>query len=71
MDMSNQNKIKRVCLQIAFLMEHQSILPDLKELAAELSSQEDYLQGASDALMYLITFLEQKGTNEDRFSDSD
>lgn len=68
MDASSQAKVKQVCLRIALLMEHQEIIPDLKELAAELSPEittpiltDQYLQGAKEALTYLISFLEQKG----------
>ncbi len=61
MDASSQAKVRQVCFRISMLMEHQEILPDLKELAAELSPTEEYLQGANEALNYLITFLEQKG----------
>jgi hypothetical protein len=68
MDSSSQAKVKQVCLRIALLMEHQEILPDLKELVAELSPEittpiltDQYLQGAQEALNYLISFLEQKG----------
>ncbi len=62
MDTSDQSKVKTVCLRIALLMEHQEILPDLKEIANELSSDGEYLKGAQEALNYLILFLEQKGT---------
>jgi len=52
-------------------MEHQEILPDLKELAMGVFSQEneqinysskEYLAGANDALLYLIKFLTEKGS---------
>lgn len=62
--MDHQKKVRQVCAQVAFLMEHQDILPDLKEIVASLDSQndpDDYLKGAQDALTYLIGFLEQKG----------
>lgn len=63
MDTSDQIKVKQVCAQLAFLMEHQEILPDLKEIIAEKFSEEggEYLQGAQDALNHLISLLEQKG----------
>lgn len=57
-------KLKVTCLRIAMLMEHQQVLPDLKELALQLypsETDQEYLQGAQDALNYLISFLEQKG----------
>lgn len=62
--MDHQKKVRQVCAQVAFLMEHQDILPDLKEIVTSLDSQndpDDYLKGAQDALTYLIGFLEQKG----------
>jgi len=62
MESDYQKKVRHTCARVAFLMEHQEILPDLKEIASELSSQEsDYLKGAQDALIYLIGFLEAKG----------
>lgn len=63
MDMSDQMKVKQVCAQLAFLMEHQEILPDLKEIIAEklTENSSDYLRGAQDALNHLVTLLEQKG----------
>lgn len=61
MDSSDQQKVRMVCARISFLMEHQDILPDLKEMIGELNSSDDYVKGAHDALNYLIGFLEQKG----------
>lgn len=73
MDAVSQAKIKQVCMRIAFLMEHQEILPDIKEICDEIAPTEEYVQeakevfteeylrGAHDALRYLIGFLEQKG----------
>lgn len=62
MEMTPQLKVRLICNQISFLMEHQEILPDLKELAANLNPEDnEYLKGAQDALNYLISFLEQKG----------
>lgn len=61
MDSSNQQKVRTVCARISFLMEHQDILPDLKEIVGELNSSDEYTKGAHDALNYLIGFLEQKG----------
>jgi hypothetical protein len=64
MDSDHQKKVRQVCVQIAFLMEHQEILPDLKEITSKLNVEDsnDYLKGAHDALTYLIGFLEQKGS---------
>lgn len=59
--MDKQQKVRLICNQISFLMEHQEILPDLKELVAKLNSEDEYEKGAHDALNYLILFLEQKG----------
>jgi protoheme ferro-lyase len=56
-----QKKVRHVCARISFLMEHQEILPDLKEIASELAEDSEYQKGARDALNYLIGFLEQKG----------
>lgn len=64
METSDQQKVRTTCFRVSLLMEHQDILPDLKELVAELSSpsnSEEYMKGAHDALNYLIGFLEQKG----------
>ena len=69
--MLNQKKVSITVLNISFLMAHQRILPDLKELASELSPTEDginrespeYLLGAFEALMALISALENKGSD--------
>jgi hypothetical protein len=68
-----QRKIHVIALKIAFLMPHQHVMTDLKELAAQLKPQDisedvidhsspEYLQGAYDALTALITDLERKGS---------
>jgi len=65
--------IKIITRQIAFLMPHQDILPDLKELAAQIypaginpdlidRDSPEYLLGAYEALINLITSLEEKGS---------
>jgi hypothetical protein len=68
----NLKKVHIVARKISFLMAHQNILPDLKELAAELSpgveesinrQSAEYLWGAYEALTSLITALEEKGGN--------
>jgi hypothetical protein len=63
MESDSQKKVRHACARIAFLMEHQEILPDLKEIVSEINPEgtEEYLKGAQDALAYLIGFLEQKG----------
>lgn len=61
MESESQKKVRQVCARLTFLMEHQVILPDLKEIAAEISLDDEYSKGAHDALLYLIEFLEQKG----------
>jgi hypothetical protein len=72
MDSTNSRKVSIAAMKISFLMEHQSILPDLRELAAELypvgvdpekinKESPEYLLGAYEALAALITALEQKG----------
>jgi len=45
-------------------MQHQRILPDLKEVASQLQDEtasSEYLLGAYEALIALITELENKG----------
>jgi hypothetical protein len=62
MDADSQKKVRVTCAHITLLMEHQEILPDLKDIVRELESDSDeYLKGAHDALNYLIDFLAQKG----------
>lgn len=68
MESDYQKKVRHICARIAFLMEHQEILPDLKEIASEINpggnssaDSGEYLKGAQDALNYLIDFLAQKG----------
>lgn len=66
----NQNKAKMIAFRLAFLMEHQKVLPDLKEIVQELYPSEagqidrnsaEYLMGAYEALFNLLSALEQKG----------
>ncbi len=67
--MDNETQVKIVAKKISFLMHHQEILPDLKELAQSLlprtegidKNSAEYLQGAHDALVCLVTFLSEKG----------
>ena len=63
MNVDDQLKVRQACMRISLLMEHQEILPDLKDIALQLYSVEspEYLRGAADALIYLVSFLEQKG----------
>ena len=61
MESESQKKVREVCARISFFMEHQEILPDLKEMIAEITSDDEYSKGARDALTYLVKFLEQKG----------
>ena len=71
----NIKKIKLVTRKISFLMEHQVILPDLKEIILEaLPNQIDkeinydspeFLMGAQSALLALLSSLEQKGSNDE------
>ena len=45
-------------------MQHQHILPDLKDLANEISKDypnDEYLKGATDALLLVINSLEERG----------
>lgn len=68
----NLKKVRVVTRKISFLMHHQEILPDLKEIATQLyplgedpegisRNSSEYLLGAYEALMHLIVCLEQKG----------
>ena len=70
----NLKKVHVIARKISFLMAHQNILPDLKELAAQLSPAQppgvainressEYLLGAYEALTSLIIALEEKGGN--------
>lgn len=65
-------KVQVVALKISFLMPHQKVLSDLKELATQLypegvdesgvnRNSSEYLLGAYEALTSLITDLEKKG----------
>ena len=57
-------KVKVVARRISLLMQHQRILPDLKEVASQLQDEtasSEYLLGAYEALIALITELENKG----------
>lgn len=74
--MDNIKRVKVAAMRVAFLMEHQEIT-DMVELEAMSlqpvvsgddvsppainTESDDYLAGASDALISLITFLKQKG----------
>lgn len=64
-DRDVDNKVRSVARKIAFLMPHQVVLPDLKEvLIDELKSgigDSEYARGAYMALSYLISDLESKG----------
>jgi hypothetical protein len=68
----NYRKIKLVARKISFLMEHQTVLPDLKEIAMQTYplgtdpekinyDSPEFLLGANTALMALISALEEKG----------
>ena len=72
MDISNSRKVSMTAMRLSFLMEHQEIIPDLREVATELypvgaapeqinRDSPEYLLGAYEALAALITALEQKG----------
>ena len=69
---NNLKKVNVTALKISFLMPHQDVLPDLKELATELypigsdpdkinRDSPEYLLGAFEALAALIYDLEHKG----------
>jgi hypothetical protein len=68
---NNLKKLRVTARRISFLMPHQNVLPDLKELATELCpldadpekidrNSEAYLLGAFEALAALISCLEEK-----------
>jgi hypothetical protein len=74
--MDNVKKVKMAAMRTAFLMEHQEItdmveleamalqpvVADEKDVPAPVNTESaEYLAGASDALISLITFLKQKG----------
>jgi len=72
MDSDSLQKVKVAARKISFLMPHQRVLSDLKELAAELYPQgvdnsnvnrecPEYLLGAFEALNFLLSDLEGKG----------
>lgn len=65
-------KVRVAIKKITFLMHHQEILPDLKELAEQIRPEgvesdkidrdsDAYLMGAYEAINYLIDSLKQKG----------
>lgn len=71
-DHPNYKKIKITARKISFLMHHQEILPDLKQIAMQLYplgtdpekinyDSPEFLMGANTALMALISCLEEKG----------
>lgn len=71
-DCKGLQKVQVVALKISFLMPHQHVLSDLKELACQLypeganaeavdRNSPEYLLGAYEALTALITDLEKKG----------
>jgi hypothetical protein len=71
-DTDNLRKIKLLARKVSFLMQHQHILPDLQHMLAEIypsgvdpstidRQTPEYLLGAYEALVNLITDLEEKG----------
>lgn len=67
--MDNRKKVLVAARKISFLMPHQEVLPDLKEIAATIyqgdtgldRNSPEYMLGAFEALTALIEGLEQKG----------
>jgi len=60
----NSLKVKMVAYRVAFLMEHQQIISNLKEILNDMIGEgpdSEYLLGAFDALNTLISALEEKG----------
>lgn len=69
---NNLKKIKITARKISFLMPHQTVLPDLKEICLALyplgenpdainKDSPEYLMGAYEALKSLIDCLSEKG----------
>lgn len=59
------DRLQNVVKKISFLMEHQVILPDLKELVMQLRDEDSmYWCGVTDALMTLISSLEEKSKKD-------
>lgn len=65
-------KLKVIIRRMTFLMPHQEVLPDLKELATEIyplgadpdaidRNSPEYLMGAYEALATLADMLAEKG----------
>ncbi len=71
--LDNFIKLRATAKMMAFLMPHQEVLPDLKEVIQQLRPADGeytssidhntdvYLMGAYDALSELIDFLKTKG----------
>ncbi len=73
--MDNEKKIKHTAFRLAFLMQHQTVTPELELETQGLfavgnthqsidgvnKESIEYLAGAADAFAYLIKFLKQKG----------
>ena len=71
-DCKGLQKVQVVALKISFLMPHQQVLSDLKDVAHQLypegvnaeavdRNSPEYLLGAYEALTALISDLEKKG----------
>lgn len=61
MDDDNKKQVEMVARQVSFLMQHQMILPELREIIADMPTDTEYGQGARDALLALISSLHEKG----------
>jgi len=74
--MDNVKRVKMTAMRVAFLMEHQEITDAVEMEAYSLvpvvandqvtppsvnTESDEYLAGASEALISLLTFLKQKG----------
>jgi hypothetical protein len=71
-DSDNLRRIRMLARKVSFLMQHQHILPDLQHMLEEIypsgvdasvinRESPEYLLGAYEALLNLITDLEEKG----------
>ena len=70
-DHKHSDMVRLTARKISFLMPHQYVLPDLKNLATDLCPENidkinrdssEYLLGAYEGLLALLAALEEKGS---------
>ena len=68
MNTAETNKLRVIARKISFLMPHQQVFPESKELIEELRKHvgsgevtSDYMMGAYHALYFILGDLESKG----------